>query len=372
MKRKILSMLLVTAMTGSLLAGCGSSSTQSTSSGNTDTTAKEESAAAETEKAASDDAASDNATSEAAASDDETFNIDLATAYASDAPAGIAMADFVDAVAEKSNGTINITLYADGTLGSSSDNYASVASGDIDMTMAGLEGLDLYAPEYTFLDCPFLMKSLEHQQALLDSGIGDDLKAVYEENGFVTLGWHHRDVRVLASNKEITSPDDVKNLKLRLPGMTVYVDAWSDLGVSSTTVAMGELYTALSTNVAEACEGGYEQMTTLKLYEVQDYIAETDHVYEFVGLYINKDLWDSMSENQHNVLQECADEYLAEADQLAEESRENYKQECLDGGMTLVDIDTDAFREALTDFYKEQFESKWTVTTYDEVMGYAE
>ena len=53
------------------------------------------------------------------------------------------------------------------------------------------------------------------------------------------------------------------------------------------------MYTALQTKVAEACEGGYEQMDTLKLYEVQKNIAETDHVYEFVGLYINKDLYDS-------------------------------------------------------------------------------
>ena len=40
--------------------------------------------------------------------------------------------------------------------------------------------------------------------------------------------------------------------------------------------------------------------------------------------------------------------------------------------MTLVDVDRDAFRDALTDYYKTQFDSKWTVTTYDEVMSYAE
>ena len=103
--------------------------------------------------------------------------------------------------------------------------------------------------------------------------------------------------------------------------MTVYVDTWSALGVSSTTVAMSELYTALQTKVAEACEGGYEQMDTLKLYEVQKNIAETDHVYEFVGLYINKDLYDSMSDNQKEILNSCAEEDLAYADQLAEENR---------------------------------------------------
>lgn len=306
-----------------------------------------------------------------AAAEEKKFNIDLATAYAAEGPAGIALTEFVENVAEKSGGTININLFTDGTLGNPSDNYSSVASGDLDMTMSGLEGLDLYAPEYTFLDSPFLIQSQDHLKAILESGIGDDLKARYEENGFVTLGWHQRDVRELASNKQVTAPKDVNGLKLRLPGMTVYVDTWSALGVSSTTVAMNELYTALQTRVAEACEGGYEQMDTLKLYEVQDYIAETEHVYEFVGLFINKDLYDSMSDNQRQILNDCAAESLAKADKLAEETREEYKQHCLDGGMTLVEIDREAFRTELEAFYKKQFESKWTATTYDEVMSYA-
>lgn len=305
------------------------------------------------------------------AADEKTFHIDLATAYAADGPAGIALEKFVQDVAEKSAGTIDISLFTDGTLGNASDNYSSVASGDLDMAMTGLEGLDLYAPEYTFLDAPFLMQSEDHLRALLDSGIGDELTERYEQNGFVTLGWHQRDVRELASNKMVSAPADVNGLKLRLPGMTVYVDTWSALNVSSTTVAMSELYTALQTNVAEACEGGYEQMDTLKLYEVQKYIAETEHVYEFVGLFINKDLYDSMSENQRDILNNCAKENLAYADQMAKDNREQYKKNCLDGGMTQVEVDRNAFADALADYYQKQFESKWTVTTYDEVMSYA-
>lgn len=307
-----------------------------------------------------------------AMADEQSFMLDLATAYASDAPAAIALEQFAEDVREKSDGTIDISVFADGTLGNPTDNYTSVASGDLDMTMSGLEGLDMFAPEYTFLDAPFLIKDREHLSALLNSGIGDTLKERYEENGFVTLGWHARDTRELASNKPITTPEDVSGLKLRLPGMTVYVDTWSALNVSPTQVAMNELYTALQTNTAEACEGGYEQMTTLKLYEVQDYIQETDHVFEFVGLFINKDLYDSMSENQQQILNECAADAMAYADEMSAEKREEYKQACLDGGMELVEIDREAFREALTDFYKEQFETKWTVSSFDEVMSYAE
>ena len=233
------------------LAGCG---------GSKEAPATTAAAAAEADQK---EESKDDAKAAAPAEDEKKFQIDLATAYAADGPAGIALDKFVQDVADKSGGSIEISLFTDGTLGSASDNYSSVASGDLDMTMSGLEGLDLYAPEYTFLDAPFLLKNPEHQKALLNSGIGDKLKERYEENGFVTLGWHQRDIRELASNKEVKEPADVNGLKLRLPGMTVYVDTWSALGVSSTTVAMSELYTALQTKVAEACEGGYEQMDTL-------------------------------------------------------------------------------------------------------------
>lgn len=358
--RKIMALFCCAALAAGM-TGCGGS--------NSGTPAASAASADAAKKADSGEKSSDAAPE--AAAEEKTFNLDLATAYAADGPAGQALEQFVADVAEKSGGTLNISLFTDGTLGSASDNYSSVASGDLDMAMTGLEGLDLYAPEYTFLDCPFLMKDEAHQKALLESGIGDKLKERYEENGFVTLGWHSRDIRELASNKEVKTPADVAGLKLRLPGMTVYVDTWSALNVSSTTVAMSELYTALQTKVAEACEGGYEQMNTLKLYEVQKNIAETDHVYEFVGLFINKDLYESMSENQRQVLSDCAAKSLADADQLAKDSREQYKNDCLEGGMTLVDVDRDAFRDALNDYYQKQFETKWTVTTYDEVMSYA-
>lgn len=297
--------------------------------------------------------------------------MDLATAYAADSPAGKAMKKFVEDVKKKSNGSIEINLFTDGTLGNPKDNYSSVASGDLDMAMTGLEGLDLYAPQYTFLDAPFLMKSVKQQDAILKSGIGDKLKAIYKKNGFTTLGFHNRDVRELAGTKEVKSPADVQGLKLRLPGMNVYVETWSKLGVSSTTVAMNELYTALQTKVAEACEGGYEQMATLKLYEVQPYIMETDHVYEFVGLFINNKKYDAMSKDQQKILQDCANDALAYADKLALESRESYKKECESKGMKVVKVDRDAFNKALESYYKEQFKNKWKVTTYEEVMKFA-
>lgn len=351
MKRTI-ALVMALAMMLCMFAGCG---------GSKESAAPESSAPAST--------APESTAPEAPA--EENFVLDFNTPFAAEGPAGQAAVEFAKEVEELSNGTIKINVFTDGALGNTNESWASLASGDLDICILGQEGIDAYAPEYAFLISPFLLQDMDHVKAVLDSEIGDGLKQKYRDAGIETLAFHYRDVRVMAADKEVTTADDVSGLKLRLPGMTTFVEAWSALGAVPTTVAMAELYTALQTGVAESCEGGYEQMVTLKIYEVQDYIINTEHEYEHTYLNINKDLFDSMSENQQNILLECGAKWMAWADELSASSREDYKQECIDGGMTYLEFDKAPFVSALESFHREQFESKWTAASYDDVMAFA-
>ena len=341
---KFTSLILALLMILSLLSGCGGSG----------------------------DSEPESSTPEGQNTQEEHFVLDLNTPFAAEGPAGLAAVEFANEVKERSGGTIEINVFTDGALANGNESWTSLAAGDLDMCIIGQEGLDAFAPEYTFLISPFLIRDYDHLHALLESEIGDGLVEKYREAGIETLAFHYRDIRVLASDKEVVTPDDVYNLKLRLPGITTFVEAWSELGALPTTVAMSELYTALQTGMAEACEGGYEQMVQLKVYEVQDYIINTEHEYEHVYLNINKDLFDSMSENQQNILRECAEKWMLWADEQSESMREEYKQECIDGGMTYVEFDKAPFVEALEDFHRSQFETKWAGYTYDEIMSYAD
>ncbi|MGE4354609.1 MAG: TRAP transporter substrate-binding protein [Oscillospiraceae bacterium] len=353
MKKRILGLIMALAMVLLLCAGCG---------GNTATeTAAPESTSPE----------SSSPESSAPTTDEKNYVLDFNTPFAAEGPAGQAAVEFAKEVEERSNGTIKINVFTDGALGNGNESWSSLASGDLDICILGQEGLDAYAPEYTFLISPFLMQDFDHVKAILNSEIGDGLIEKYREAGIETLAFHYRDVRVMAADKEITSADQINGLKLRLPGITTFVEAWSQLGAIPTTVAMSELYTALQTGVAEACEGGYEQMVTLKIYEVQKYIINTEHEYEHCYLNINKALFDGMSENQQTILRECAQKWMAWADELSENSREQYKQECIDGGMTYVEFDKAPFVKALEQFHRDQFNTKWTDYTYDEIMSYA-
>ena len=90
--RKVIAMTCGATILAASLAACGSSgSSASGSSAKAETTAK----AAETS----------TVTEGTQAADEETFKIDLATAYAADAPAGVALAKFVEDVKTASGGS---------------------------------------------------------------------------------------------------------------------------------------------------------------------------------------------------------------------------------------------------------------------------
>lgn len=346
MKKRTLCLVLILAMALTLFAACGNSSTPNS-------------------------AAPGSSAPGGSAPQEQNYVLDFNTPFAAEGPAGKAAFEFAAEVEELSGGSIKINVFTDGSLGNGNESWSSLASGDLDICILGQEGLDPYAPEYTFLISPFLIQDYDHVKALLGSEIGEELVDKYREAGIETLAFHYRDIRVLAADEEIKTADEVNGLKLRLPGITTFVEAWSELGAIPTTVAMSELYTALNTGVAEACEGGYEQMVTLKVYEVQDYIINTEHEYEHCYLNVNKDLFDGMSENQQKILTDCAVKWMAWADEVSDASREEYKQECIDGGMTYVEFDKTPFVTALESFHREQFDTKWTANTYDEIMSYA-
>ena len=105
--RKLVALLCCAAMAAGL-TGCGGSDSSSATTAAAATDAGTEAGGA--------DEAKEEAPAPAA--DEETFMIDLATNYAADGPAGVALAKFAEDVAEKSGGSIEISLFTDGTLGS--------------------------------------------------------------------------------------------------------------------------------------------------------------------------------------------------------------------------------------------------------------
>jgi len=185
---------------------------------------------------------------------------------------GVAAQRLADRITELSDGAIVTEYYAAGERVGALDVFDEVASGNsqayhsADYYWVGKEPAFAY-----FSGVPFGMTFTEINSWILYNGgqelwdkvaDGFGLKGISAGNtGAQAGGWF---------NKEINSPDDLKGLKMRIPGLGGQV--MSKLGVSTVSLPGGQIYENLVSGAIDAAEyvGPYNDYF-MKFYEAAKY-----------------------------------------------------------------------------------------------------
>lgn len=189
------------------------------------------------------------------ASDTKTYRLKLATSWANTVPIlGEAPLELKEMVETMSNGRLQIRI----------DDPTKHKAGLAVMDLAKTGQYDIgYTASYYykgkdfklifFTTVPFgLLPSEQH--AWFEYGGGKELaKKVYEEHGLLHFQGGNTGMQMGGwFKKEITSLEDLKGLKVRIPGMGGEV--MSKLGVLAVTVPLGELYMSLERGNIDAVE----------------------------------------------------------------------------------------------------------------------
>lgn len=301
----------------------------------------------------------------------ESVEIDMATVYDAEAPQSQAAEQFTEIVADCSGGQIAVNFFPNGALGTENDNFSAVSSGELGMTLAGAVGPGMFAPEYMFYQAPFMMEDEEHVRAFIESDLHEGLVEAMDEHNVHLLSHIYRGTRNSTANQPFRTPEELAGTKFRLPEIPTWVTVWSDLGIDATPVALPELYSALQTGVVQASEGPYEQFATFSLDEVQNYVVNTEHVFEVVQFWISTELYDSLSEEHRTCIDDASAEAAEMGTQMAQEANDGFLQELQDAGMEVIQPDREAFIEAAREPLQRLFDSEFTVTTYEDVMELA-
>lgn len=159
-------------------------------------------------------------------------------------------------------------------------------------------------------------------------------------------------------NKEIESADDLKGLKMRIPGLGGQV--LSKLGASTVSLPGGQIYENLVSGAIDATEwvGPWNDFF-LKLYEAAQYYywPGMHEPASQVSLGMNKDWWDALSESDKRIITVCCAEENAR--QPAETNYQNgiYLNRLVNEyGVELREFNDDvyeAFGEAATEVIEE-------------------
>ena len=253
---------------------------------------------------------------------------------------------FKKLVETRTKGRVKIEIYPNSTLGNASQYAEQIALGAVDMGLNTSGQLQVFVREYAVVMIPFLFDSYEHAHRVLDGPAGAMLAEKAEAKGFKVLADWEWGFRAITNNKRpIKTPADLVGLKMRVPPEMQLQEMYKALGASCNVVAFNELYMALAQGVVDGQCNPIATIYDQKFYEVQKYLAITNHSYNSMMLVMSKKVWDPLPADLKKILQDAAQEVAPVVRKAIVEDEKRLIEEMKKKGMVVTYPDLKAFRE---------------------------
>lgn len=205
--------------------------------------------------------------------DSETYHWRMVTTWPKNFPGlGTGPENFAKLINELSEGRLTVEVFGAGEIVPALQTFDAVSAGTVEMGHGASYYWKGKIPATVFFtSVPFGM-TIQEQNGWFFHGGGLELwRKVYEPFGVRPYPGGSTGVQMGGwFKKEINSLDDIKGLKMRIPGLAGEV--FTRAGGTSVSVAGGELYTSLQTGVIDATEfvGPYND-TAFGFHKVASY-----------------------------------------------------------------------------------------------------
>lgn len=265
-------------------------------------------------------------------------------------PVHKAMVYMGERLAEKSGGTMRIDIYPSQQLGTEREAMELVQIGSLAMAKTSVSVMENFAPRYQVLGLPFIFDDEAHRFAVFDGPIGEEILRSSESIRLLGLCFYDAGNRSFYTvDRPIRTPEDLAGMKIRVQESQTSMRMVSELGGSPTPISFGELYTALQQGVVDGAENNPPSFYTSRHYEVAKYYTLNEHTGVPDVLLISTPIWDELTPQQQQWVQEAADESAEYQKVLWEEATEEALQAVQEAGVEVIRPDKGLFREKVAD-----------------------
>lgn len=263
---------------------------------------------------------------------------------------------FAQQLKEKSKGEIELTLYPDAQLGKNDlDMIGQVEGGVLDFTFAEIGRFSTFFPEAEVYTLPYVIKNFNHmQKASFETKFGKDLlKKIETKKNIIVLSQAYNGTRQTTSNRAINSIKDMKGLKLRVPNAPANLAFAKYSGASPTPMAFSEVYLALQTNSVDGQENPLSAIRAQKFYEVQKYLAMTNHILNDQLYLVSTATMEELPNNLQKIVRDAAVEAAKYHTSLFEKEESSLKEFFKSEGVVVTEPNLDEFKAAMKPFYDQ-------------------
>lgn len=261
---------------------------------------------------------------------------------------------FKSMVEKQTQGKITVELYAGGELGSDAELIRGVIDGDVDMTVSSAGNFANYVTRVGVSAFPFLFADFQEAWEFVDGEVERQIEEELEEYNIKVLAHFDNGFRCVTTSERagsIQSVSDMSGIKIRTPENQIVMETLSALGADPYVLDFTKLYDALKKGEFDAQENPIPVIYNSRLYEVQSYLAVTNHSYDMMPFVIRDDVWEGLTQQEQEILQSAALEAQRKNRKMIQTQTAQYIEMLEEQGMTITYPDLEEFREATAEVY---------------------
>jgi TRAP-type transport system periplasmic protein len=296
--------------------------------------------------------------------------INVASTFPGGSPQDQGLSRFKELVEEGSDGRFQVIVHTGGAMGNERETFEMLSAGEVEFGAVGSNDISTFYPEYAVSEVPYIFSSVDQFWAYWNGPLGAEIHdLIEEERGVRTLGVVLRGARYLTANRPVRSIEEVQGLRMRLPQVGSWFAVWEHLGALPQPINFSEVYLALQTGTVEAQENPPETILNYKFYEVQDYLIKTEHIYSAARFQMSMDWFNSLSPEDQGLITLSMEEATDFANTLTENGDAEFVKLLVeDHGMELIEVDQEAFKEAVQPVLERLAREDWKPGLYEQLQ----
>lgn len=248
-----------------------------------------------------------------------------------------------------SDGQINVRVFLGGIM--SDDENASVkmlARGEVEGVGATTGAFATIIKPLESIELPFLFKTSQEADYILDKTIKNDVKKLFDKNKLVFGFWSENGFRHFGAKWEISEPGDLSGKKVRSQESAPHIAMWEALDAAAQALPTGEVATALKTKAVE----GFDQSLLYAIaggWHLQiKHLTLSAHIYQPAVIAFNKDWFDKLPEDLQKVLTDEGDKLVRKGRKAVRDANKSLLQIFKDENVKIHTL-SDAQRQAFAD-----------------------
>ena len=258
-------------------------------------------------------------------------------------------------IAERTGGRHQIRVFHSRQLGEEKETIEQTRVGAIDLNRINGALIGNFVPAMNTLAMPFLFRSIEHLQKVLDGPIGNEILNSFGPYGFVGLAFYDSGARsIYNSVRPLHSIADIKGLRLRVQQSELMSDMIKALGAEPVELPYGQVLTGLATKLIDGAENNWPSFVTTDHYKYAGFYTLTEHAMSPEVLVMSQKAWQSLSAEDQKIFRESALRSSRFMREKWKDLEEQSRQRAEAAGVTIVkDFDRKPFEAAMATIYEK-------------------